>query len=201
VRVPDSIQATLDLAILVQLPGVCEEPVLDDGAKGQQLDIVRNLTATALESLTAMRREEGQALHRDLVGSCQGIRERLAQVAQRAPSVVEEYHQRLQTRVAALMKAGGFELEADGLMREIAIYAERCDISEELSRLSSHLDQFSDLCGREEQVGRTLDFLTQELLREANTIASKSNDALIARNVVEIKGLIDRLREQVQNVE
>jgi len=83
----------------------------------------------------------------------------------------------------------------------VAIYAERCDIGEELARLTSHLDQFAELCSREEQVGRTLDFLTQELLREANTIASKSNDAVIARGIVEIKGLIDRLREQVQNVE
>jgi len=99
------------------------------------------------------------------------------------------------------MQTGGFELEADGLMREVAIYAERCDIAEEISRLTSHLDQFEQLCERGEQVGRTLDFLTQELLREANTIASKSNDAEIAQHVVDIKGMIDRLREQVQNVE
>ena len=99
------------------------------------------------------------------------------------------------------MKGGGFELEAEGLMREVAIFAERCDISEELTRLNAHLDQFAELCDRDVPVGRTLDFLTQELLREANTIASKSNDAVIARRVVEIKGLIDRLKEQVQNVE
>ena len=86
-------------------------------------------------------------------------------------------------------------------MRESAIYAERCDISEEVTRLSSHLDQFSELCARGEQVGRKLDFLAQELLREANTIASKSNDIQIAHSVVEIKSRIDRLKEQVQNVE
>ena len=86
-------------------------------------------------------------------------------------------------------------------MREVAIYAERCDISEEIARLGSHLDQFGGLCDSEEQVGRTLDFLSQEMLREANTIASKSNDTVIVRRVVEIKGLIDRLKEQVQNVE
>ena len=100
-----------------------------------------------------------------------------------------------------LMQTGGFELEAEGLMREVAIYAERCDISEEIARLGSHLDQFVTLCDRGDKVGRTLDFVSQEMLREANTIASKSNDAAIARNVVEIKGLIDRLKEQVQNVE
>ena len=100
-----------------------------------------------------------------------------------------------------LMEAGGFELQAEGLMREVAVFAERCDISEEVTRLRSHLDQFAELCDKDEPVGRTLDFLTQELLREANTIASKSNYAVIAQHVVETKALIDRLKEQVQNVE
>jgi uncharacterized protein (TIGR00255 family) len=86
-------------------------------------------------------------------------------------------------------------------MREVAVFAERCDISEEIARLTSHLDQFAQLCDREDRVGRTLEFLSQEMLREANTVASKSNNADIARSVVEIKGLIDRLKEQVQNVE
>ena len=122
-------------------------------------------------------------------------------MSERAPMVVEEYHQRLKSRVASLLEAGGFELHEEGLMREVAVFAERCDITEELTRLGSHLDQFLDLCDRPEPVGRTLDFLTQELLREANTIASKSNDTAIARNVVEVKATIDRMKEQVQNVE
>ncbi len=201
VQVPGGVQATVDLAVLSSLPGVCEEVTLDDDGRSRRQVILERLTHSALEAVTAMRREEGAALRRDLESLCQSIRARIQQVADRAPSVVEEYHDRLRARVATLMKAGGFELDAEGLMREVAIYAERCDISEELSRLTSHLDQFSETCERNEQVGRTLDFLTQELLREANTIASKSNDAAIARCVVEIKGLIDRLREQVQNVE
>ena len=86
-------------------------------------------------------------------------------------------------------------------MREVAIYAERCDIAEEIARLHSHLDQFVQLCDRDDQIGRTLDFLTQEMLREANTIAAKANDAEIGRSIVDIKGSIDRLKEQVQNVE
>ena len=114
---------------------------------------------------------------------------------------MNEYHVRLESRVSALMKGGGFELEADALSREVAVFAERCDITEEVTRLQSHLDQFVELCNREEPTGRTLDFLSQELLREANTIGSKSNDATIARHVVEMKTLIDRIKEQVQNVE
>jgi uncharacterized protein (TIGR00255 family) len=100
-----------------------------------------------------------------------------------------------------LTKTAQLELDSDSLMREVAVYAERSDIAEEVNRLGSHLDQFAELCRRDEPVGRTMDFLAQEMLRETNTIGSKSNDAAIARSVVEIKGLIDRVKEQVQNVE
>lgn len=201
VKLPSGLQATVDLAALAALPGVCEEAEPDETEQSRRLAFLERLTGLALDALTAMRREEGAALQRELEQLCGAIRDKLREVAARAPLVVEEYHVRLRARVAALMKESGLELEAEGLMREVAIYAERCDINEELSRLGSHLDQFSELCRRDDQVGRTMDFLTQELLREANTIASKSNDALIARNIVDVKGLIDRLREQVQNVE
>ena len=196
VRMPAGVQATIDLAALVELLAVGDALEPDEETRKRELKTVSDLTARALTALIEMRREEGQALRRDLHESCGAIRQLLKAVAARAPSVVEEYHERLRSRVAQLMAMGKFELEADALAREVAIYAERCDIHEELSRLGSHLDQFEQVCDRGEQAGRTLDFLTQELLREANTIASKSNDALITRNVVEIKGRIDRLKEQ-----
>ncbi len=194
-------KGTIDLGSLASLPGVCEQPVMDESEQARILEIVETLTREALTGLTQMRREEGAALREDLAKNCKSIRDELTIVEQRSPCVVEEYHERLKTRVGQLMKQGGYELEADGLMREVAIYAERCDISEELARLKSHLGQFDDLCENSGQVGRRLDFLAQELLREANTIASKSNDATIARSVVEIKAMIDRVKEQVQNVE
>ncbi len=201
VRLPDGAKATIDLGTLASMPGVCEPPPLDEDDRKRQTASVNDLTRRALEALNAMRRDEGLALLGDLTRCCEAIRTRLQEVAARAPKVVEEYHERLKTRVAILMKGSGLELAAEGLMREVAIFAERCSIDEEVARLGSHLDQFGQLCERGEQVGRTLDFLTQEMLREANTIASKSSDTAIARNVVEIKGLIDRLKEQVQNVE
>lgn len=197
---PEGPRATIDLATIATLPGVCEVPDLDEDARKRALDIVADLTNRAVDTLTTMRQDEGRALHRELVACCDAIRARLTECLSRAPKVIEEYHERLKSRVAILMQTGSLELEAEGLMREVAIYAERCDISEEIARLASHLDQFVQLCGRDDQVGRTLDFLSQEMLREANTIASKSNDAAIARGVVEIKGWIDRLKEQVQNV-
>jgi len=201
VKLPHGVQAVIDLATVAGLPGVAGPTSLDEEARSREVETVTKLTGAALDAMLAMRREEGRTLLGDLRNCCTAIRSRLAAVAERAPGVIDEYRERLRTRVAALMQNGGFQLEADALAREVAVYAERCDISEEIHRLGSHLDQFGELCDRDEQVGRTMDFLAQEMLREANTIGSKSNDAAIARDVVEIKGLIDRVKEQVQNVE
>lgn len=201
VRVPGGLQATMDLAALTLLPGVCEPVALDDGARQGQLETVLELTHRALDALIRMRSQEGEALCRDLLQHLGAIRSELKAIQTLAPNVIEEYHERLRTRVAALMRESRVELEADSLTREIAIFAERSDVAEEITRMFSHLEQFEQLCERGEQVGRTLDFLAQELLREVNTIGSKSNDAAIARSVVEIKGRVDRLKEQVQNVE
>lgn len=201
VRIPEGLQGTIDLAGLAQLLLLTDTVDLDDDRRNRVTALVRQLTERAVDALTEMRRVEGKALREDLHESVQAIRSLLEAVRERAPMVVQEYHQRLHTRVGLLMSAGKFELEADALAREVAVYAERCDVNEEVSRLTSHLDQFEQICDRGEQAGRTLDFLSQELLREANTIASKSNDAVITRNVVEIKGRIDRLKEQAQNVE
>ncbi len=201
VRLPSGVSAVIDLAAIAALPGVTEPLNLDEEARRKQLTVIAGLTQRGLDALVAMRREEGKTLGTDLNNGCAAMRVRLASIAERAPKVLDEYRDRLQTRVRTLMQSGGFELEHDALAREVALFAERCDISEEINRLTSHLDQFAELCERGEQVGRTMDFLAQEMLREANTIGSKSNDATIARNVVELKGLIDRLKEQVQNVE
>ena len=201
VKLPPGVQAAVDLAAVALLPGVIYAPDLDDEARQHQLDFVAELAGAALSALVGMRADEGEALREALLSGCEAIRGHLGVVAERAPRVIDEYHERLRSRVSALMEAGGFELQADGLMREVAVFAERCDISEELTRLRSHLDQFVELCERVEPAGRTMEFLTQELLREANTVAAKSNDAVIARHVVEMKAFIDRLKEQVQNVE
>ena len=201
VPLPTNIATSMDLATLASLPGVCEVPPIDDESRDQVLGLAAELTNQALDVMVEMRRREGDTLRAELTSCCNEIRERVVQVASRAPLVIDEYHERLKTRVETLMKSSRLELESEGLMREVALYAERSDINEEVSRLRSHLDQFEELCEGGKPVGRTLEFLTQEMLREANTIASKSGDAAIARNIVEVKGLIDRLREQVQNVE
>jgi uncharacterized protein (TIGR00255 family) len=194
--------AHVDLAALLSLPGVVINDTGEDRLE-QARQALLPLVEQACDKVVAMRSREGKSLLDVLHGQREFISERLAHVADRAPIVVEEYQRRLRQRIDALLaESGSMVTEAD-LVREVAIYAERSDIAEEVSRLSAHLEQFGEIIDNAggAPAGRTLDFLTQELLREANTIASKSSDAPISRHIVEIKGAIDRMREQVQNVE
>ncbi|MCG3137928.1 MAG: hypothetical protein HJJLKODD_01783 [Phycisphaerae bacterium] len=191
----------LDLSALLALPGVCALPELDEETRQRLWQQISQLTDVALDKLLAMRRDEGRVLAEDLLKHTKQVREWSEQIAQRAPLMVQEYQHRLLSRVNELLAERQLSLQENDLLREISIFAERCDISEELVRLGSHLEQFELLIRNGEQAGRKLDFLAQEMLREANTVGSKAGDAAITRAVVEIKGLIDRLKEQVQNVE
>lgn len=193
--------AQIDLASLLELPGICEPIEMDPDLLAKQFSVASRLTEEAIGRLVEMRRVEGQALEKDLALHCREIRTRVANIAERAPLVVEEYHKKLRMRVSQLMESANLSLDQDALVREVAVFAERCDVNEEISRLLSHLDQFAELCASKEEAGRKLDFLSQEMLREANTIGSKASDSLIARQVVEVKASIDRIKEQVQNVE
>ncbi len=194
---------TLDIASLLGLPGVLVVP--DDAL--DRLDQARQaffeLTDQACAGLIAMRQTEGLALVTELLDLKNLITERLALIEQRSPLVVQEYEQRLQSRIKTLLEAAEIPVEPMDVIREIAVYAERTDINEEVSRLKGHIEQFTEMVTAQDRkpIGRTLDFLAQEMLREANTIASKSSDAQTSRAVVEVKGAIDRIKEQVQNVE
>src|SRR3954468_3310201 len=191
----------IDLASLVQLPGVCQEPRDDTDEIERHGGVVRELTVKAIDKLNGMRNREGQQLFNELMRHVEVIASNLKEIAKRAPSVVDEYHKRLTQRVNQLMSKAELKVNEPDLIKEVAVFAERADIAEEIQRLTSHLGAFEEACRRDEHAGRKLDFITQEMLREANTIASKANDAQIARHIVEIKGAIDRLKEQVQNVE
>jgi len=191
---------TVELGSTLALPGVSQPPQLDEREKQRQWGLVRQLTEQVLEKTVQMRATEGKAQRSDLLAHCQAVLDELESVRLRTPDVVREYHQRLTQRVEELASTARLTLDADSLAREVAIYAERSDISEEVARLASHIQQFRELCDSNELAGRKLEFLTQEMLREANTISSKSNDVQIARGVIEIKASIDRLKEQTANV-
>jgi uncharacterized protein (TIGR00255 family) len=190
----------IDLAGLLSIPGVCEPPEVSDDLLAKQWSAIEKLAREAITRLEEMRKVEGQALLTDLKAQCVEIRSRLKEVEKRRPSAVEEYHRRLHQRVAQLLEGASVELDQEVMAREVAVFAERSDVSEEISRLGSHLEQFDELCAGREDAGRKLEFVAQEMLREANTIGSKANDAQISRHVVEIKAAIDRIKEQVQNV-
>jgi uncharacterized protein (TIGR00255 family) len=148
-----------------------------------------------------MRAEEGAAMAADLHANCQAITRSLDSVDDRAPLVVEAYGRRLTERLNKLLDQYPVSIDPADVVREVGIFADRSDISEEIVRLRSHLRQFDSTACGEESNGRKLEFLIQEMLRETNTIGSKANDAEIARHVVEIKTAIERMREMIQNVE
>ncbi len=184
---------------LAELPGVVKAG--GDEATAERLwPFLSKLLDEAGKDLVAAREREGDRLKQALLAQLEKIRGLVAQVAKFAPDVVEAHRRRLTERIKVLVPAS-VPVSADDLAREVALFADRCDITEELQRLGSHLDEFSRIFGEASDVGRRLDFLTQEMLREANTIGSKANDARIAHRVVEVKTEIEKVREQVQNIE
>ena len=191
----------LDLATLLTLPGVLQDPRDSAVDVEAHLPVIRELTLGAIAKLLTMRQREGRALFDDLIKHATIITSSLAEIAKRSPFVIEDYHRKLAARVNQLIGKAELKVNEQDLVKEVALFAERADISEEIQRLSEHMRAFEHECRDSEHSGRKLDFITQEMLREANTIASKANDATIARHIVEIKGASDRLKEQVQNVE
>ena len=192
----------IDVALLLSLPGV-----LVAGSGEELLErarpVLKSLVAEACDGVLAMRAREGTTLFDELHRHRRSIAGRLETIARRAPEVVQQYRSRLRERIDGLLADAGTSLREEDLIREVAVYAERSDITEEVTRLQGHLEQFSEIIDKEDGLpaGRTLDFLSQEMLREANTIPIKCLDVQISREIVEVKGDIDRIKEQVQNVE
>ncbi|MBP8656179.1 MAG: YicC family protein [Kiritimatiellae bacterium] len=192
---PDDLQASALLAV----PGVIVQE-----RRAQDIEALwpalRRALAEALTQLLAMRRKEGAALQRDLRRRLATLRRLARQIAARAPAVAAAYRESLRQRIAAAVP--GSDLAADDrLLKEVALFADRADITEELVRLQSHFAQTAEALQQGGVVGRTLDFLVVEMGREINTIGAKANDAPIARLVVAGKTELERVREQVQNIE
>ena len=167
---------------------------------GPAADLLRRAAGEALDGLVGMREREGEAMGRDLAIHAEALGAVCARVAERAPDLVTEHFAKLRERVAELAGPEARVEQAD-LARELALIADKGDLSEELSRLEAHLVELQRMLGASEPTGRQLDFLVQELLREVNTIGSKCSDATVAHWVIEAKTHVERLREQVQNVE
>jgi len=188
---------TLDM--LLRAPGVFQ-PVEEIGEAEELWPATEKALNAALDVLLKMREREGACLAKDLKSRVALLRAGVKRVQERAPKVTERYRDQLLSRIqTAGIEAPG--LTEERLVKEVFYFADRSDITEELTRLQSHFQQFDDCVKSEEPVGRTLDFLSQEINREINTIGSKANDTDISREVVLLKAELEKFREQVQNVE
>lgn len=191
----------IDPQQILLLPGVVNENA--PGADDIEADwpLIEETVKRALDGLEAMRREEGAAMAADLGVNLQVIRSGLDEVEKRAPLVVESHRNRLNERINRVLAELNATLEPADILKEVSLFADRSDISEEIVRLRSHLEQFGQIMAAAESSGRKLEFLVQEMVREGNTIGSKANDVEIARQVIEIKAALERIREMIQNVE
>ena len=194
---------SFSLESLLALPGVVEEKASLTAPAEDDWPAIRETLEAAIENMDRMRLEEGRAMAADLQVNCRLVAECLDQIERRSPAVVEAYRTRLEERLRKALADSQLVLEPADLLREISLFGERSDISEEVVRLRSHLDQFQGVLQlpSPDGSGRKLEFLTQEISREANTIGSKANDVEIARQVIEIKAAIERIREMIQNIE
>lgn len=184
------------ISALFSIPGVIK--IIP--AHGQDAEIKRpalGACRSALEKMCAMRATEGLVLGRDIRRRIRRLKLILAKIAHRRPAVVRQYKSRLKTMLCSAAGEGGNKK----LLREIIMVAERGDISEELERSRSHIAQFGQLLAKNEPVGRTMDFLVQEMMREINTTGAKSNDCFISNLVVNYKSELESIREQIQNIE
>jgi uncharacterized protein (TIGR00255 family) len=195
------VERKLDLGGLLALPGILSPAVPNAELAGRIRRKVQQITQQALKGLNAMRAAEGAALATDLQQHCRTIKTNLERIRLASAAGPQQYADKLKKRVDELLAAAKLKLTDETVAREVAIFADRADISEEIARLDSHLVQFEKALKGNRQAGRKLDFICQEMLREANTIGSKASDSEIVHLVVDIKCRIDRIKEQVQNVE
>jgi len=190
---------SVSLETILRAPGVLRTE--DEMADAEKVwPVVQKSLARALDGLVKMRVSEGAHLAEDLLGRLSGMRKSLAVIRARAPEMIKNYQEQLRQRIknAGLEEPAG---DQERLLKEVIYFADRSDISEELTRLESHFKQFVEVMRSKEPVGRTLDFLAQEINREVNTIGSKATDTLISHEVVKLKAELEKVREQVQNVE
>ncbi len=186
---------------ILGIPGLFAPANHRDERAREAWPALRKLVEKALDDLARMRAREGETIRRDLFGRLDAIERQLKRIGERGPAVLETYQRRLDERIGALLTQKGMEVARQDVVKEVAVFADRCDISEELQRLGAHVGNFRRIVKDGGQIGRRLDFLTQEMVRETNTLASKGSDAAISAAAVEIKAELEKIKEQAENVE
>ncbi len=191
------LQNSIDAKDLVMMPEVTSIEEVED--IDEQFEYcLYEAVKSAVASLKQMRQREGKQLHTDLLHRLNEIEECVDDIILYAPTVVEKYRERLENKLKELQVN---QFDEQRLLTEVTLFADRCDINEETVRLKSHLEQFKETLNCSEPIGRKLDFIVQEMHREINTIGSKANDLTISKYVVEMKNSLEKIREQVQNIE
>ncbi len=196
----DGYPQILESGNFLNLPGVVLESI-DESSLETAWPTIESAVSQALQKLVEMRQSEGTAMLNDLSSNCDILKDHVEKIKNLAPIVVEDYGKRITDRINRMLEEHEVSVATSDLIKEVGVFAERVDTSEELVRLDSHIDQFRSIASGKDSHGRKLDFLTQELLRETNTIGSKANNAEIASHVVEMKTIIERIREMIQNIE
>ena len=189
------------LGELLSLPGVVSQTELPEEFVNSLWPAVEASLKESLDHFEDFRRREGESMRQDLEKQCEVIENEGRQVALLTPQVVTEYRDKILERVRRLIGDASVNIGENDVIREVALFADRCDINEEITRLRSHTEQFRRLLNGETSQGRKLEFIGQEMFREINTIGSKANHVTIALSVVEMKAAIERMREVLQNVE
>jgi len=182
---------------LIELPEILSiEKAEEDHS--EMLGVLKAALEEAVDAAIQQREEEGRRLAADISSRAEELSKALEEISRKAPLVVEEYRKKLHERMEALHQG---DYDRQRFYTEVAFFAERCNIDEEITRLRSHIDSFMESLTRNESIGRKLDFLMQEMFREFNTIASKSSDLDIARLVIDARSQVEKMREQIQNIE
>jgi uncharacterized protein (TIGR00255 family) len=189
------------LGQVLALPGVVADPGLQSGNLLDDWPLIEKVLSQALHRLQQMRTEEGKAMTEELRGHQRTIVAHLDAVRQRSPQIVAAFRDRLLERVRKLLQDVDVQIDRDTVIREVALFAERSDIAEEVVRLATHLEQFLEIMKEKDGAGRKLEFLVQEMFRETNTIGSKASDVDVSKEVVSIKHALEQVRELIQNVE
>ena len=193
-----SLQNDFCVMSLMKSPDVVSEQMGDDGSE-ELAEILKQTLIKALDNLIAMRKVEGEKLKKDILERATTVEKLVLEVAERAPMIKAEYEIKLRNRIAEIL--GDVKYDETRLLQEVTIFADKSNIDEELTRLNSHIAQLREICSNEVDVGKKLDFLMQEFNRETNTVCSKSNDLEITRHGLALKNEIEKMREQVQNLE
>lgn len=191
---PPSLEAIIHVPDMIQ-------PLAKKPLSSERQSKIYQVLASALDQLEAMRQKEGAKLGAEIGRYCTELQQGVASLEKLAPDLVANYRDKLHKRLQELSQnQEKFQFTESDILREVAIFSERVDISEELTRLKSHLTQLEELLDKDQDIGKTVEFLLQEMVRESNTISSKANDATCSKIIIQLKSLLEKIREQIQNV-